>query len=454
VRPSVTMIVEGGATARRFAASAGTKTTFTLQMNRRHRHAALHRQTEPWPRYASIFFFSGRLVECPPTAACSRRRSVNDLVGVPRDAERQPTPAAGATPRSLAAISYERLLAAEQGAHNWPIVRGNLPGHALLRAEADRRHRTCAVWQDRVGPCPIPGDQHHGSRRRSSVGRASCTCTGSGNPLTVTALDAKNGRQIGATRGQQPVRNPYENNRFNRGVAMLGNRLFVGTLGAVLNRASTRATAPCLECQMADTMEATSMTSPPLVVKDKVVMAFRRRVRDSRLRRRVRRATRQARLALLHDPRLRAIRPRPRGRATAGRGAAVRLADGRPTTRRSIELYIRWATRRRKSIDPSVATASTISSRFRRRASIRTRVSACGTTNSRRNDGHDWDSSGSDGARRRVWRGQIRKLPAARGGGPQRVFHYVLDRTNGSFCGDEFRPPDVRTPGFDANGVT
>jgi quinohemoprotein ethanol dehydrogenase len=32
----------------------------------------------------------------------------------------------------------------------------------------------------------------------------------------------------------QKVRNPYEINPFNRGVAVLGNRLFVGTLDAAL----------------------------------------------------------------------------------------------------------------------------------------------------------------------------------------------------------------------------
>ena len=52
----------------------------------------------------------------------------------------------------------------------------------------------------------------------------------------VSALAAKTGRQIWRYTRQQPVRNAYENNRYNRGVAILGNRLFVGTLDAA-NRA-------------------------------------------------------------------------------------------------------------------------------------------------------------------------------------------------------------------------
>ena len=98
--------------------------------------------------------------------------------------------------------------------------------------------------------------------------------TGSGNPLTVTALDAKTGRQIWRYTRQQPVKNPYENNRFNRGVAILDNRLFVGTLDAVLIALDARSGAVLWQVQMADTMEGYELTSPPLVVKDKVIMGM------------------------------------------------------------------------------------------------------------------------------------------------------------------------------------
>ena len=50
----------------------------------------------------------------------------------------------------------------------------------------------------------------------------------------VFALDAKSGLQIWRYQRQQKVTPPGQINRFNRGVAMLGNRLFVGTLDAAL----------------------------------------------------------------------------------------------------------------------------------------------------------------------------------------------------------------------------
>ena len=59
----------------------------------------------------------------------------------------------------------------------------------------------------------------------------------SGSPGTVVALDARTGLQIWKYQRQQKRVNPYEINPFNRGVAVLGNRVFFGTLDAALSRA-------------------------------------------------------------------------------------------------------------------------------------------------------------------------------------------------------------------------
>ena len=119
--------------------------------------------------------------------------------------------------------------------------------------------------------------------------------------------------------------NPYEINPFNRGVAILGNRLFVGTLDAALVALDARTGQPLWEVQVADTMEGYSITSPPLVVKDKVIVGMTGgEFGDARLPRRLRRGDRQAAVALLHDSRHRASPATTRGRATAGRPAAAR----------------------------------------------------------------------------------------------------------------------------------
>jgi len=96
----------------------------------------------------------------------------------------------------------------------------------------------------------------------------------SGQPGTVLALDAKSGRQIWRFTRQRKVRNPNEINPFNRGVAVLGNRVFVGTLDAALVAIDGRTGLPLWETQVADSMLGYSITSAPLVVKDKVIVGI------------------------------------------------------------------------------------------------------------------------------------------------------------------------------------
>jgi PQQ-dependent dehydrogenase (methanol/ethanol family) len=93
----------------------------------------------------------------------------------------------------------------------------------------------------------------------------------SGPPGTVVALDAGTGRQIWRYQRPQNVRNPNEINPFNRGVAVLGPRVFVGTLDATLIALDIRTGLPLWEVQMADTMQGYSITSPPLPVKDRII---------------------------------------------------------------------------------------------------------------------------------------------------------------------------------------
>ena len=93
----------------------------------------------------------------------------------------------------------------------------------------------------------------------------------SGQPGEVLALDARTGLRIWRYFREQPVRNPNEINPFNRGVAILGNRLFFGTLDAALVALDARTGKKLWEHQVADTMQGYNLTSAPLVVGDKIV---------------------------------------------------------------------------------------------------------------------------------------------------------------------------------------
>ena len=94
----------------------------------------------------------------------------------------------------------------------------------------------------------------------------------SGMPGQVFALDAKTGLQIWRYQRQQKVVPQGEINRFNRGVAMLGNRIFVGTLDAALVALDARSGLPLWETQVADARRGYSLTSAPLALKDKIVV--------------------------------------------------------------------------------------------------------------------------------------------------------------------------------------
>jgi alcohol dehydrogenase (cytochrome c) len=95
--------------------------------------------------------------------------------------------------------------------------------------------------------------------------------TGGGNPATVVALDARTGRQIWSWTRQQRVINPYQINPYNRGVAILGNRLFVGTLDAALIALDARTGRKLWEVQVADTLDGYNITSAPLALGNEVI---------------------------------------------------------------------------------------------------------------------------------------------------------------------------------------
>jgi len=93
-------------------------------------------------------------------------------------------------------------------------------------------------------------------------------------PGVVVAFDAATGRQLWRYARGQKVRNPFEINPFNRGVAIAGTRVFLGTLDAALVAIDAKTGTPLWETQVADSLLGYSLTSAPLVVKDKVLVGI------------------------------------------------------------------------------------------------------------------------------------------------------------------------------------
>ena len=165
-------------------------------------------------------------------------------------------------------LSYERMLKSRAEPHNWPMYWGDYQGthySPLTQITPENARSLKAAWS-----LPVLGGNSVLEATPIVVDGIMYT-TGSGNPATVTAIDARSGRQIWRWTRQQKTVNPYELNPFARGVAMLGNRLFVGTLDGVLIALDARNGQPLWETQVVDTMEGSSITSPPLVLKDMVI---------------------------------------------------------------------------------------------------------------------------------------------------------------------------------------
>ncbi len=165
-------------------------------------------------------------------------------------------------------VTYARLVGASAEPQNWLTYWGDYQGthySGLTQITPANVPLLQAVWT-----IPIPGDSL--LEGTPIVVDGVMYATGSGNPLTVTALDARSGRQLWQWTREQKIRNPYENNPFNRGVAVLGHRLFLGTLDAALIALDARTGLPLWTVQVADTTEGYSITSPPLAINDKIIV--------------------------------------------------------------------------------------------------------------------------------------------------------------------------------------
>ncbi|MBI3400619.1 MAG: PQQ-dependent dehydrogenase, methanol/ethanol family [Acidobacteria bacterium] len=164
-------------------------------------------------------------------------------------------------------VTSDRLEKAGAEPQNWLMYWGDYSSthySALTQIDATNVARLRAAWT-----FPMPGDSVLEATPIVVDGVMYTT-----QPGVVAALDARTGRQLWRYTRPQKVKNPYEINPFNRGVAIAGTRLFVGTLDAALIAIDARTGRQLWETQVADTMLGYSLTSPPLVVKDKVLVGI------------------------------------------------------------------------------------------------------------------------------------------------------------------------------------
>ena len=321
-------------------------------------------------------------------------------------------------------ITYERLAASDKEPHNWLMFWGDYRGthySALKQIDTTNVGRLQAAWAS-----PMPGDAdprgdaarrrrrdvHDRQRQSAHRGRHSTRA-----PAADLALHAPAEGHATRTRST-PSTAAWRSSAIGCSSARSTPRSIA---------LDARSGAVLWEVQIADTMLGYELTSPPLVVKDKVIVGMAGgEFGDPRLPRRLRRGERQAAVALVYRARPGRVRQRHvEGRQLEDAAAAPMWLTGSYDPELNT---VYWAVGNPAPADRSqrrAATATTCSA-TRWSPSTRTPVPASGTTSSR-------PTTATTGIRLqalvlvdRVWHGPAAKLllHADRNG-----FFYVLDRT-------------------------
>ena len=165
-----------------------------------------------------------------------------------------------------AQVTYEQILSAGDHPQNWLTYNGTYSSQRYssldsitpenvtdLESKWVFQNRVFGAWQS--NPLVVDGVMYVTQR-----------------PNDIIALDAKTGRVFWEYRYE-----PSEDARVccganNRGVAILGETLYLGTLDAHLVAIDTIAGRPLWDVEVGDVSLAYSITLSPLVVKDKVIV--------------------------------------------------------------------------------------------------------------------------------------------------------------------------------------
>lgn len=165
-------------------------------------------------------------------------------------------------------LSFERLSRAEREPHNWLTYWGSYRAeHFSELTQIDRRN--VATLQARWA-APMPGS----SPLESTPLVVDGILYVSGPPGEVYALDARSGLPIWRFHRQQDRVNPFQINPYNKGIAVLGKRVFVNTLDNNLIALDARSGRVLWEQNLADTMAGYTMTGAPLALDDKIIVGI------------------------------------------------------------------------------------------------------------------------------------------------------------------------------------
>jgi len=165
-------------------------------------------------------------------------------------------------------VTYERILNAAHEAENWLTYSGRYSGwrySALDHINTGNASSLRVAWafqtsdlgQFETTPLVVDGVLY-----------------GTGQSNRAFALDARTGRPIWRYQRSLPEKLSLCCGRVNRGMAMLGNRLFMATLDAHVVALDASSGSVVWDTVAADYNKAYTFTVAPLLVKDKVILGI------------------------------------------------------------------------------------------------------------------------------------------------------------------------------------
>jgi alcohol dehydrogenase (cytochrome c) len=168
-------------------------------------------------------------------------------------------------PAAPAQVTYDRLLHAEKDNGNWITYSGSYRSwrysglDQITRSNASRLkiewvYQMPTALMVETTPLVVDGIMYLTEP-----------------PSNVVALDAKTGRQYWRYRRELPKPINVCCGEVNRGVAILGDRVFLGTVDAHLVALDAKTGAVLWDVAVADHKTGHSITVAPLIVKDMVV---------------------------------------------------------------------------------------------------------------------------------------------------------------------------------------
>jgi alcohol dehydrogenase (cytochrome c) len=165
-------------------------------------------------------------------------------------------------------LTFQRIRNSKAEPQNWPTYWGDYQGthySSLKQINTTNAAKLTTAWTFQLA--------ERGTLQATPVVVDGVMYT-TGAPGTVFAVDARSGKQIWNYTRAQKVVNPFQSNAHSRGIALLGNRVYVGTLDAALVALDAKTGMPLWEVQVADTMLGYTITGAPLAVKDKIIVGI------------------------------------------------------------------------------------------------------------------------------------------------------------------------------------